>query len=240
MGKTIAVCGSPGCGKTVTALKLAQEIYHLKKTSLQFLSPDLKTPCMAYLFPNGKDAELYSLGVALDKTDIYKEDVLRQTVSVKTMQNFGFLGYKLGENRYSYPEPTEDKVLQLLDVLKENTEYVIVDCTCDEFDVVSNIAKRESDIAVQMFTPDMKCISYYASCVNQFLQIEGRKIKLMNTGDKDIFLPISETEKHFGGMDFKLPYEQKLKKQMITGTLSERISNCKYRGEIEKLAKAVM
>jgi hypothetical protein len=41
-------------------------------------------------------------------------------------------------------------------------------------------------------------------------------------------------------MDFKLPYERNLKQQMITGTLSERIGACKYRAEIERLAKAVM
>ena len=58
--------------------------------------------------------------------------------------------------------------------------------------------------------------------------------------DKDIYVPIHETETHFKGMDFKLPYERMLKQQMITGTLSERIGNCKYRSEIERLAKAVV
>ena len=240
MGKMIAVCGSPNSGKTTAALKRAQEIYGLKKASLMFLSPDLNVPCMAYLFPNGKDSDLYSLGVALDKTDIYKEDVLKQTVNVKTMQNFGFLGFKLGENRYSYPRPTEDKVNQLFAVMKDNADYVIVDCTCDPDDIVSSIAKRDCDVAVQMFSPDMKCISYYASCVNQFLLIEGKKLKVLNVMDKDIYVPIYEAETHFKGKDFKLPYERMLKQQMITGTLSERIGNCKYRSEIERLAKAVV
>ena len=240
MGKMIAVCGSPNCGKTTAALKLAQEIYGLKKSSVMFLSPDLNVPCMAYLFPNGKDTDLYSLGVALDKTDIYKEDVLKQTVNVKTMQNFGFLGFKLGENRYSYPRPTEDKITQLFAVMRDNADYVIVDCTCDHDDMVSSLAKRDCDIAVQMFSPDMKCISYYASCVNQFLLIEDKRLKVLNVMDKDIYVPIHETETHFKGMDFKLPYERMLKQQMITGTLSERLVNCKYRSEIERLAKAVM
>ncbi len=240
MGKLIAVCGSPNSGKTTAALKLAQEIYGSKKTSVQFLSPDLNVPCMAYLFPNGKDSELFSLGVALDKTDIYREDVLKQTVNVKTMQNFGFLGFKLGENRYSYPRPTEDKVTQLLNVLKSLSDYVIADCTCDPDDVISTIAKRDCDTAVQMFSPDMKCISYYASCVNQFLMIEEKKLKVMNVMEKDIYVPIYETEKHFHGMDFKLPYERGLKQQMITGTLSERIGPSKYKSEMERLAKAVM
>ena len=240
MGKMIAVCGSPNCGKTMTALKLAQEIYHLNKTSIVFLSPDINVPCMAYLFPNGKDSDLYSLGAALDKTDIYKEDVIRQTVNVKTMQNFGFLGFKLGENRYSYPRPTEDKIIQLLTVLRECAEYVIVDCTCDSDDMVSTISKRDCDIAVQMFTPDMKCIAYYASCVNQFLMIEGKKLKVMNEMERDVYLPTFETEKHFHGMDFKLPYERMLRQQMITGTASERIGSGKYRSEIDRLVKAVM
>lgn len=240
MGKMIAVCGSPNCGKTMTALKLAQEIYHLNKTSIVLLSPDINVPCMAYLFPNGKDNDLYSLGAALDKTDIYKEDVIRQTVNVKTMQNFGFLGFKLGENRYSYPRPTEDKIIQLLTVLRDCAEYVIVDCTCDSDDMVSTISKRDCDIAVQMFTPDMKCIAYYASCVNQFLMIEGKKLKVMNEMERDVYLPTFETEKHFHGMDFKLPYERMLRQQMITGTASERIGNGKYRSEIDRLVKAVM
>ncbi|MBQ6263177.1 MAG: ATP-binding protein [Clostridia bacterium] len=240
MGKLIAVCGSPNSGKTTCALKLAQEIYHAKKTSVFFVSPDMNVPCMAYLFPNGKDAELFSLGVALDKTDIYKEDILSQTVNVKTMQNFGFLGFKLGENSYSYPRPTEDKVTEMFTVIKESAEYIIVDCTCERDDIISSIAKRDCDCAIQLFTPDLRCISYYASCVNQFLMIEDRKVKVLNIMDNDIYLPIHETETHFHGMDFSLPYERDLKQQMITGTLSERLGSCKFRAEVEKLAKAVM
>ena len=125
-------------------------------------------------------------------------------------------------------------------MLKDNAEYVIVDCSCDPEDIVSSIAKRDCDVAVQMFSPDMKCISFYASCVNQFILIEDKRLKVMNVMDKDIYVPIHETETHFKGMDFKLPYERILKQQMITGTLSERIGNCKYRSEIERLAKAVV
>ena len=96
MGKMIAVCGAPGSGKTTAALKIAEEIYYAKKGSVIFLSPDLNVPCLAFVFPNCKEEELYSVGVALDRTDIYREDVLRQMNHVKTMENFGFLGYKAG------------------------------------------------------------------------------------------------------------------------------------------------
>lgn len=73
------------------------------------LSRSFLLPCLAFVFPNCKEEELYSVGVALDRTDIYREDVLRQMNHVKTMENFGFLGYKAGENNYSYPRPTRIK-----------------------------------------------------------------------------------------------------------------------------------
>ena len=130
--------------------------------------------------------------------------------------------------------------VQLLSVLRDVVEYVVVDCCCDDDDLVSALAKRECDLAVQLFSPDPKCISYYASCVNQFVLIGDKRVKVMNVTDNDVYLPIDEAKKHFGGVDFVLPYERALKQQMITGTLSERVGNCRYRGEIGKLAKAVM
>lgn len=85
-------------------------------------------PVLRLYFRTVRRKELYSVGVALDRTDIYREDVLRQMNHVKTMENFGFLGYKAGENKYSYPRPTEDKILNLFSILRELADYVIVDC----------------------------------------------------------------------------------------------------------------
>ena len=80
MSKTIAVCGSPGSGKTTAALKIAQELYYEKKGTILFLSPDMSVPAMAFIFPHCKDSDLFSIGKALDKTDIFKEDVMKQIV----------------------------------------------------------------------------------------------------------------------------------------------------------------
>ncbi len=96
MSKMIAACGSPESGKTTTSLKLAQELYYQKKGSVIFLSPDMRVPSMAFIFPHSKTSDLYSIGKALDKTDIYQEDILKQLVPVKTMRDFGFFGYMAG------------------------------------------------------------------------------------------------------------------------------------------------
>ena len=241
MSKLIAVCGGPDFGKTTVALKMAQEIYRERKgNTVVFLSPDLETPSLGFLFPNGKDQELHSVGKALDKTDIFKEDVMKQFVNVKTMLNFAFLGFKLGENKYSYPQPTEDKINQLFSVLRDTAEYIVVDCTSDEDDLISRIAKRDCDVAVQLFNPDIRCMVYYASCVNQFISIEDRKIRIMNIMDADLYLPIDETKEFFGVADFTVPYSRPLKQQTITGELSEKLDDSAYRKVMKDLATAVM
>ena len=58
MSKMIAVCGSPGSGKTTASLKIAQELYYEKKGTILFLSPDINIPAMAYIFPHSKDSDL--------------------------------------------------------------------------------------------------------------------------------------------------------------------------------------
>lgn len=241
MSKIIAVCGGPNSGKTTAALKIAQSIYRRKKgTSVLFLSPDLETPSLGYLFPNCKDVDLHSLGAALDKTDIFKEDVMRQFVNTRTMLNFAFLGFKLGENKYSYPQFTDDKVDQFFSVLRETAEYIVIDCTCNEDDLISRVAKRDCDVAVQLYNPDIRSMVYYASCVNQFVIIEGKKLKVMNIMDNDLYLPIDETKTYFGDIDMILPYSRALKQQMITGTLSEKLHDPKYTQAIEQIAETLI
>lgn len=237
MSKIIAVCGSPFSGKTSTALKLAQELYFMKQETVLFFSPDIVTPAFGFIFPNGKDSELYSVGVALDKTDIYREDVLKQTVNVKTMRDFGLLGYKLGENRYSYPSPTEDKVNELFRAMGEIAEYIVVDCTCDSEELISQMAVSDADVLVQVATPDIKCISYFASNAVPF---NSNKLTILNIRDNDLYLPIDEVKAHFKDVAVTLPYSHALKQQGITGTLSERLADGKYHKQISALARMVI
>ena len=239
-GKIIAVWGSPHSGKTTFATKLATAIYSSFESTVITLYTDLQTPMIPVLFPFDKPEDLGSVGYPLSRTEVEQSDIINNLVTVKEMQNFGFLGFKLGENRYSYPRPTEDKVTRLFNVLKDSAEYVICDCTCDHDDLVSSVAKRDCSIALQLFVPDMKCISYYASCVSQFLTIEEKKLKVLNIMERDIYLPIDETMAHFHGMDFMLPYERNLKQQLITGTVSERLPHGKYRDVVAAIAREVM
>jgi len=240
MSKMIAVCGSPESGKTTAALKIAQELYYNKKGSVLFFSPDMNVPAMAFIFPHCKDSDLFSIGKALDKTDIYKEDVMKQLVSVKTMLNFGFLGYKTNENKFSYPRPTEDKVVALFRAMKEIADYVVIDCTSDADDLTSRMAMTEANSVIQMITPDLKCMAYYSSQSDMFGAVDDHCIKVMSIRDRDLYLPTEEVKAHFKNIAFILPYSRPLKQQVITGTLSERLSDRKYREQIAAIAKRVV
>ena len=161
MAKIIAVIGSPGSGKTTVTLKIAQELYCATSSgAVIYLSPSLKIPALGVLFPNYTPDSIFSLGKMLDKTDIYEEDVLNHLVTVKAMKNFGCLGYKAGENRYSYPDLTDDKVKALFDVLHTMAGYVFVDCTEEEDDLISQYALGMADEVIMVISPDLKSMVY--------------------------------------------------------------------------------
>ena len=101
-GKIIAVWGSPHSGKTTFATKLATAIYSSFKSTVITLYTDLQTPMIPVLFPFDKPEDLGSVGYPLSRTEVEQSDIINNLVTVKEMQNFGFLGYRTGENRYTY------------------------------------------------------------------------------------------------------------------------------------------
>ena len=240
MTKIIAVCGSPSSGKTTSALKIAQEVYFFAKCPVLYISPDTNTPSLAYLFPRSKDTDLFSLGTVLDKPSITKEDILRQIVNIESMKDFGFLGMKVGENKYSFAKPTEDKIREFFVACGEITPIVFVDCSSNFDDIVSEVAMREANINIQIICPDLRCMGYYSAYEEKYKAIGDKCIKIINLMDNDIFLPIEEVKTHFNGVDFILPFSRALKQQAITGTLWERIKDTKYKSVCQNVARKVL
>ena len=240
MAKIIAVCGSPASGKTTSALKIAEEIYFYAKCPVLFISPDTNTPALSYLFPRSKDTELFSLGAVLDKTTVTSEDILKQTISTDSMKNFGFLGLKVGENKYSYAKPTEDKVREFLVACSQVVSFVVVDCSSNFDDLVSEVAMREANVNIQLISPDLRSMGYYSAYEEKYNSIADKCIKVINLMDNDIFLPIEEVKAHFKGVDFMLPYSRPLKQQAITGTLIQKIPDSKYENICLNVARRVL
>ena len=81
MSKIIAVWGSPNSGKTTFATKLARAIYEEYQATVIVVYTDNESPTLPIIFPNYRNEELCSVGVALSKTEVDKHEVVKQMVT---------------------------------------------------------------------------------------------------------------------------------------------------------------
>lgn len=241
MAKIIGFCGAPGAGKTSLAFKTALETYQmLPNTSIIFISSDINTPTMAMLFAHYKKEDMHSLSKVLDNATILPETVLGGTITIKGMRNFGCLGFTAGENKFSFPTPTADKIDELFSSMSRLVDYIFVDCTNDSTDRISQKAISEADTLVRIVTPDLKSLAWYTSNKNLVRLEEEHLYNVVNVNEKDIFLPIEETCTMFKANATLIPYCKEIKQQSISGTLSEKARNSKYNKSIHKLADLII
>ena len=123
----LAVWGSPGAGKTVTAVKLAAELAKRKK-NVVLVFTDLTAPPLPAVAAGGKLPEV-SVGELLSAPGMTQEQVLKTCVPCEKHPYISFLGYKAGENVFTYAEYSKEKAVDMLVLLRHIADYVIVDCT---------------------------------------------------------------------------------------------------------------
>jgi len=242
MSKMIAVWGSPGSGKTSFAVKLACAIYEQYSAVVLLLSADLKTPSLPVLFPDRKADELTSVGVPLSKTEITQNEVIKSIVTLKDKMNFGVLGFKDGENKYSYPSFDSKKADDLITVMQSLANVVIVDCGSD-MDELSKAAVQRADAVIRLASPDLKSVAFYASQLPLYTEPSYKTeqhIIGLNVTRNDVYLPLEDAKAHFGGVSFTLPYCRELKQQMLDGELFKSLSDNKYKGKLKKITANLM
>lgn len=241
MAKLIAVCGSPGSGKTTVALKLAMGTYAATKGAATILlSPDLSTPSVGLLFPNYEPDEIRSLSEVLDSAVITPDLLIENLVTVSNLQNFGVLGLKSGENRFSFPQPTPEKISSILHTLVDISDYVVVDCTDDPTDTLSQNALRAADHVIRVITPDLKGMAWYMSNKNLLQTEEEKLLNAVSVTDSDLFLPIEEVCSAFPSVTAILPYSKALRRQMTDGRLYESAKDRAYDRKLRHLIRKVV
>lgn len=241
MPKLIAFYGSPGSGKTSIALKSAMETYiQTKDEVVAFLSPDVAVPSIALLFPNYAPGEIVSLSEIFDNTAITSELLLKNAVTVKSMKDFFALGFKAGENRFSFPTPTPEKINSLFSALLDVAGYVFVDCTNDETDEISKKALAMADIAVRVITSDLKGMSWYSSNKNTD-RTEGENLfNVVNVTEKELYLPTEEICTKLHSIAVLLPYSKALKQQMLDGRMYDRLNDRAYTKKLQSLVNKIL
>lgn len=238
MGNLIAVTGSPGSGKTTVAVKLAKHLYDKDHKPVIVLSPDLYVPIMPVLFPR-KSHSLASLGRVLERTEITQGDLLQALVTAKEHKDFGVLGYRRGENLYSYPEPTPDKVAQLLEGVRQLAHTVVLDTTTRREDRISQAGLAAATRVVHLVVPDVKCLAYELS-LGQELYEPTRTLSVLHRLQREVPGAEEEVLEYFRHPSMTVPYAREVLFQSMTGQLLDKTRDKKYGAAMAALAEAVI
>jgi MinD-like ATPase involved in chromosome partitioning or flagellar assembly len=243
-GKIIAVWGSPNSGKTTFATKLATAIYDNYQATVIVLYTDLETPVLPVIFPNENPEDVGTIGIPLSKAELDKEEIIKNIMTIKSRQNFGFLGYHAGDNKFSYPKFGRAKAEAFYEKLCDLADYVIVDCTSNlENNVLSAVGIEVAEQVIRLASPDLKSISFYLSQLPVYIDAKYRieeHIQGINTPNADVFMPIEETKQHLKDVNFSVPYCEEVKVQMQSGMLYETTSDKRFELRLKEIAGKVV
>ncbi len=143
--KIVAVWGSPSSGKTVTSMKLAREL-SAKKQNVIVIFADIFCPVLSTVMPS-VDVKSRTLGSLLSKPHIKQLDIMQTAIPYPKHEHIAVIGYKNGDNIFTYSEFLAERVVQFFKELREVADAVIIDCssvlTEDGF---TTIAYRKKDI----------------------------------------------------------------------------------------------
>ena len=151
-GGVLAVWGSPGCGKTVTAVKIAKHLASQKKNVVLLLC-DMTAPMMPCICPPSELECDKSLGSIFAAQRISVNLIKHNLTTHKKMPYLTMLGLRKGENEYTYAACTKQQAEELINGLREIAPYVVIDCS-------SYIANIEGIIVTMAAKPLLKMLPY--------------------------------------------------------------------------------
>lgn len=159
-GGMLAVWGSPGSGKTVTAAKIAKMLSARKKNVILLLC-DMAAPMLPCICPADALESKGSLAGVLAAARISENLIKHNLVTFKRNSCLAVLGLLERQNEYSTPPFTQKQVVELLDGLRQIAPYVIVDCgSYIANDILSAVALMEADSILRLANCDPKSVNY--------------------------------------------------------------------------------
>ena len=242
-GGMLAVWGSPGSGKTVTAVKIAKMLSARKKNVILLLC-DMAAPMLPCICPADALESNGSLAGVLAAARISENLIKHNLVTFKRNSCLAVLGLLERQNEYSTPPFTQKQVVELLDGLRQIAPYVIVDCgSYIANDILSAVALMEADSVLRLANADLKSISYLSSQLPLLRDAKwdtdkqyktASNVKSQQAGD--------HMSQALGTVAFTLPHSAELEGQYLAGNLLADLSmkdSRVFRKEIEKIAREV-
>jgi MinD-like ATPase involved in chromosome partitioning or flagellar assembly len=238
----IAVWGSPSSGKTVTSMKLAREL-EAKKKNVIIIFADLFCPVVSTVMPS-VDVKNRTLGSLLSKPHIKQIDIMQTAIPYPKHEHIGIIGYKNGDNIFTYSEFLAERVAEFIEQLRQVTDYVIIDCssvlTEDGF---TTIALQKSDKILRLCNADLKSFSYFSS---HLPLISRTKFKLETHINVLSNIKAGQEENTFrsvyGEIAYTLPHVKEIEPQFYSAGLLDGLSGKdgkKYNAEIKKITREV-
>ena len=162
-GGILAVWGSPGCGKTVTAVKIAKHLAAQKKNTVLLLC-DMTAPMMPCICAPSELEVDKSLGSIFAAQHISVNLIKHNLTTLKRLPHLTMLGLRKKENEYTYAPCTKQQAEELIRGLREIVPYVVIDCSSYiANDILSAVALMEADSVLQLASCDLKSVGYLQS-----------------------------------------------------------------------------
>lgn len=242
-GGMLAVWGSPGSGKTITAVKIAKMLSARKKNVILLLC-DMAAPMLPCICPADALESNGSLAGVLAAARISENLIKHNLVTFKRNSCLAVLGLLERQNEYSTPPFTQKQVVELLDGLRQIAPYVIVDCgSYIANDILSAVALMEADSVLRLANADLKSISYLSSQLPLLRDAKWDSDKQYKTASN---VKPQQAGDHMsqalGTVSFTLPHSPELEAQYLAGNLLADLSmkdSRVFRKEIEKIAREV-
>ena len=242
-GGILAVWGSPGSGKTVTAIKIAKHLAEKKKRTSLLLC-DMTAPMLPCICPPSDIENERSLGSILAATKVTEALVKHNCVIHKKLDYLTIIGMLKGENEYTYPPYSAKQAKELLESLRRITPYIIIDCgSYIANDILSAVSLMENDAVLRLVNCDLKSVNYLSS---QLPLLKDNKWDTDKQYKVAANIKKQEASEHvgqvMGSVAFRLPHSNELENQYLAGDLFKDLSmndSKLFRKEIEKICLEV-
>lgn len=224
-GGILAVWGSPGCGKTVTAVKIAKHLAAQKKNTVLLLC-DMTAPMMPCICPPSELEVDKSLGSIFAAQHISANLIKHNLTTLKRLPHLTMLGLRKKENEYTYAPCTKQQAEELIRRLREIVPYVVIDCSSYiANDILSAVALMEADSVLQLASCDLKSVGYLSSQLPLLGELKWDKDKQYRVASNiKPFQAADRIGQVLGSVVFRLPYSQELEEQYLAGELLADLS----------------